>query len=395
MAGTRLGRIAFWRGWQRGPRRLLKWGLVAMLALVVVIGGYWYYQHSIQYPSTDDAYIKADVVRVAPQVTGHVIAVPVSDQQYVKQGELLFQLDPKPFAYRVAQAKANLAQVKKTVAAQQAAVKAAAANVRDRQAKLQNARLHYRRTKDLAARHVAAQSELDDARASLDSARADLALAQAKLHQAKVQLGTTGKENSLIQQARSALDQDKLDLAYTHIHAPCSGQLSGVRLQPGDTVHAGEQQFALVCQKYFWVYANFKETDLTRIRPGQVASIYVDMYPNHTFRGVVENVNPASGSAFSLLPPENATGNWVKVTQRVPVRILFVNDSRNYPLRVQTSTEVTINTGPGSKPLGRPRGHGLSNEQAIALAQRLGLTLPGPKSTRVAEDAIPQAPTEK
>ncbi|MEJ2645929.1 MAG: HlyD family secretion protein [Gammaproteobacteria bacterium] len=355
-------------------KRSVRWGLVGLAAVAVAAVGYVYYRHTIRYPSTDDAYIAANVVTVSAQVTGRALKVPVSNQALVSNGQLLFELDPRPFQYRVQEAQAQLALARQTVTADEAAVEAAKATVQDRQARLQNASTQYRRMKRLAARHLQPQSALDDARTTLDSARADLALAKAKLNQAEKTLGTPGQQNQRIRQARAQLKNAQLDLAHTRVHAPCSGQLSGVKMQPGDMVSAGSAQFALVCNDRYWVNANYKETDLTRIRPGQVADLSVDMYPGHTFHGIVESVNPASGTAFSLLPPENATGNWVKVTQRVPVRILVVDANRRYPLRVQTSAEVSIDTGGRTKPKGLARGQVLSNTQAEALAKRKGLT---------------------
>jgi len=359
-------------------KRSTRWSLVGLAAVAVAAGGYLYYRHTARYPNTDDAYVAANVATISAQVTGRALKVPVSDQAQVKAGQLLFELDPRPFRYRVQKAKARLALARQTVTAEEAAVAAAKATVQDRQARLHNARTQYRRAKRLAARHVKPQSALDDARTTLDSARADLALAKAKLNQAKKTLGTPGQHNQRIRQAQAELKSAQLNLAHTQVHAPCSGQLSGVKLQSGDTVSAGAAQFSLVCSNRYWVAANYKETDLTRIRPGQVATLSVDMYPGHTFHGIVESVNPASGSAFSLLPPENATGNWVKVTQRVPVRILVVDANPRYPLRVKTSAEVSIDTGGRTQPEGLARGHVLSNAQAEALAKRKGLTSKAP-----------------
>lgn len=333
-------------------RRVIIWSAVAVVVVALGIGGYFYYEHSIRYPSTDDAYVKANVVHVAAQVSGRTISVPVSDQQFVHKGQLLFKLDSQPFKVTLAQAQAQLALARQTVAADQAAVQAAQANVASAQATLHNAKLHYQRMRSLRSHSSVSQSALDDAQASLDTAKAKLGLEQAKLHQAKMQLGKTGNQNARVREAQAAVKKARLNLGYATIDAPCTGQLSNVSLQSGDMVQAGQQLFALVCTDKFWVYANFKETDLNRIRPGQKASISVDMYPGRTFHGVVQSINPASGAAFSLLPPENATGNWVKVTQRVPVRILVTNPSPHYPLRVQTSTNVTIDTGPNSQPVG-------------------------------------------
>ncbi len=333
--------------------RPLWWILIAVAVIVLGGGGYWYHVHSTRYPSTDDAYVKANVVRVAPQVSGRVISVPVSDQQFVHKGQLLFKIDPRSFQLAVNQAQASLALTRQSVASLQAAVQAAQAEIANRQAQLANDRLHAQRMRRLYARHSVSKAQVDDANAQLKSARAALSLARAKLQQARMQLGTVGQRNERVKEAQAKLGQAKLDLSHTVVRAPCNGRLSNVSLQSGNMVEAGQSQFALVCNDRFWVYANFKETDLDRIRPGQKAEVKVDMYPGHTFRGVVQNIGAASGAAFSLLPPENATGNWVKVTQRVPVRILITDPSPKYPLRVQTSTEVTVDTGSGSTPAGR------------------------------------------
>lgn len=334
-------------------RRFTIWSVVVLVVVALAVGGYFYYRHSERYPSTDDAYIKANVVHVAAQVSGRATQVPVDDQQAVKKGQLLFKIDRRPFRIALAQAQAQLALAQQTVSADQAAVQAAKANVESAQATLHNASLDFRRMRSLRAHNSVSQSALDNAQAALATARAKLGLAKAKLHQARMQLGQTGKDNAHVREAEAKVHQAKLNLSYTTVSAPCAGQLSNVKLQSGDMIQAGRELFALVCSNKFWVYANFKETDLNRIRPGQKATVAVDMYPGHTFHGVVQSINPASGAAFSLLPPENATGNWVKVTQRVPVRVLITDPTHKYPLRVQTSTVVTIDTGP----LGQSLGH--------------------------------------
>jgi len=357
-------------------KRLLRWGVVVVAMIAVAVGGYFYYQHGRYYPSTNDAYVKANVIKVSPEVKGRIQSIAVSDQDSVHAGQTLFRIDPTTYRAKVHEAQADLALARQTVTADEAAVKAARASVTDRKVRLRQARTNFHRIKRLVSQDVKPKSALTDARAALDSARAALHLAQAKLNQAQKELGSTGTRNERVQKAQAQLDQAQKHLADTRVTAPCTGRVSGVKLQQGDVVQSGAPQFALVCQNRYWVYANFKETDLTRIRPGQTADINVDMYPNHAFHGIVQNVNPASGTAFSLLPPENATGNWVKVPQRVPVRILVVDTSDDYPLRVQTSTEVTVETGTGNKPDGRARGHGLSNSQALALARRKGLGQP-------------------
>lgn len=354
----------------------LKWILITIAGIALMVAGYFYYQYKVRYPSTDDAYLKANVVKVTPQVSGQIDSLPVDDQQRVHKGQLLFSIDKRPFLYQAEGAQAALSLARQQVAADQAAVDAAKADVSDKQALLVNARRQYSRTRKLTQRHLRSQSDLDDAEAKLKGARAALQLARAKLKQAQKTLGSSGERNQRVKKAQATLKAARFKLAHTQVKAPCNGHIAGLTLQQGDMVNAGSSQFALVCSDRFWVYANFKETDITRIRPGQEADISVDMYPNHPFHGIVESINPASGAAFSLLPPENATGNWVKVAQRVPVRILVVDADPDYPLRVQTSAEVTLDTGAGHPPEGLRRGAVLSDSQAIARARRAGISIP-------------------
>lgn len=355
-------------------RRWFVWGGVVMAAIILGIGGYFYDVYAEHHPGTDDAYIKASVVHIAPQLSGKVSELHVADQRHVDKGDLLLRIDPAPYEAAVRSAEARLAMARQTVAANMAAVAAAKAALADKRAALQNAETHLRRAKALARTQATPRAQLDDARSARNQARADVHLAAAKFARAKQQLGTPGDTNFRIRMAKAALTKARINLEHTHLTAPCSGRISGAaELHRGDFLSAGRPSFSLVCDGSRWVYANFEETDLMRIRPGQKATISVDMYPDHKFYGIVESIDPASGTAFSLLPPENATGNWVKVTQRVPVRILVIDTNPAYPLSVQTSTEVTIDTGSSNKPTGRPRDSELSDAAAMAQARRLGI----------------------
>jgi len=169
-------------------------------------------------------------------------------------------------------------------------------------------------------------------------------VAQAKLEEARRQLGKPGDQNDRIVQAKAVYDQAQWQVDNTTVSAACNGQVSELNLQPGNVVGADKPAFVLVCSNRYWVDANYKETQLEHIRPGQPATIHIDMYPDHPFHGVVENISAATGSVFSLLPPQNANGNWVKVIQRVPVRIRIDNPDPAFPLLVGTSTTVTIDT---------------------------------------------------
>jgi membrane fusion protein, multidrug efflux system len=319
--------------------------LVVSLALLLTAGGtYAYWRHGRLYPSTDDAYVEANVVQVAAQVTGRITGVHMQDQAHVRAEQPLFDIDRRPFEYAVAQARARLQLARQAMGSGVAAVRAAEAEVENQKVQLDKSRKNAVRVADLRAQGFVSAQAYDDAVAANDAARAQLQVAEARLNQARLNLGREGEQNDRIREAEAALQQAELDLTHTHITAACEGQIAQLSLQPGNTVRAGMPLFALVCTDKFWVDANFKETQLERIRPGQPVDIEIDMYGSHRFEGRVENISRASGAAFSLLPPQNATGNWVKVTQRVPVRIAVTASDPDFPLRVGTSATVTVDT---------------------------------------------------
>jgi membrane fusion protein (multidrug efflux system) len=318
----------------------------AVLVVALAIGSYLYWHHATLYPSTDDAYVQAHVVTIAPQVSGQVDQVRVRNQQAVAAGQTLFTLDRAPFEYAVEQAQSALTQAQTSLGEDHAAVTATEAAVNAAQVKLENAARTAKRAERLRHRGYASEQNYDDAEAAKRAAAAELKVAKANLAEARIRAGTSTTDSAAIRKAKAELKQAQWNLGHTTIKASCSGHVANVTLRPGDAVQDGVSPFKLVCDKEWWVDANYKETDLERIRPGQAATIKVDMYPGHVFKGKVLAINPASGAAFSLLPPENATGNWVKVTQRVPVRveILGADPNPDYPLRVGTSATVTIDT---------------------------------------------------
>jgi len=321
-----------------------KWAIAAFVTAALLAGAFLYWHHSEVFPSTDDAYVSAHVVQVAAQITGPVTQVYVSNQQSVHKGDPLFEIDQTSFHLAMAQAQARLVLARQSVSADAAAVAAAEAELADRNVLLHNTEASAERTRQLRDKGFVSAQAYDNAEAGVQSTKAQLNLAAAKVHQAQMTLGGAGAQNERIREALVAVDQARLNLDHTRVLAACSGHIAELSLRPGDIVQHGTALFALVCDRQYWVDANFKETELERIRPGQMADISVDMYPDHHFHGRVENVSGASGAAFSLLPPENATGNWVKVTQRVPVRVTVLDPDPAHPLRVGTSAQVTIDT---------------------------------------------------
>lgn len=325
-------------------KNVLRWSIVAAVLLVMAGGGYWYYRYLTLYPSTQDAYVGAHSVAPAPEVPGRVVAVFVHDHERVHRGALLFALDPTPYRIAVDAARAALARAKNTIDTEEARVAAARAALVLARASLANDAKNARRATRLLKSGDITRSGYDNAMTALAVARARVALARAQLRAAERQLGAPIPRNPLWQQASSALARARWRFAQTDVRAGCTGIVTGSSLRAGDVLAAGQSPFDIVCTRRWWVTANYKETDLSRIRVGQPARVSIDMYPGVVFRGRVISIAPAAGTAFSLLPPENATGNWVKVTQRVPVRVLLTRIPPGHPLHMGTSATVTINT---------------------------------------------------
>ena len=323
-------------------RKLVKWGIAALILLAAIVAGIVYWKESKHAVSTENAYVNANRIDIAAQVAGPIVAVHVRDQQHVNKGDLLVEIDARPYQIAVDAAQAQLEIAYQTTSSESAAVAAARAQVSQRQAELRNAQSNERRVRDLIERKLISQQSAEAMITEAETAQAAVHAAEANLQQAQSALGEAGKRNATVRAAVAKLDQAKLDLEHTRIFAPASGWLANFGLRPGSTVQVGFVLFAIISDEEYWVDANFKETELDRIRPGQQATIRVDMYRDREFRGVVESLSVGSGAAFSLLPAQNATGNWVKVTQRVPVKVRFDDFDPSFPLRVGATASVDV-----------------------------------------------------
>ncbi|HED17877.1 MAG TPA: HlyD family secretion protein [Gammaproteobacteria bacterium] len=331
------------------------WTLSLILLAVATAGAYVFLRHEAVYPGTSDAYVTAHVVRIEPQISGRITGLPVKDHQAVDKDQLLLEIDARSYRIALQRAQAELLLAQQQALAADAGVQAAGAAISQLQAQLDNTRRNYGRDTRLLARKAVSQAQTDSDRDKLREAEAALIAGQADHHRA---LREQDEAGARIDVAKTTLDRARLNLSYTTINAPVSGLLGKISVRPGDLVQAGQQLFPLVEDHTFWVNANYKETDLARIKAGQPATISIDMYPDKTFHGVVESLSPASGTAFSLLPPENATGNWVKVTQRFPVRVRVITRDSDRPLRIGASCSVTVDTS-GAAESGKP-----ANDQA-------------------------------
>ncbi len=319
------------------------------LWLVVLMAGsgglYWYWQRGQTFEATENAYVNAHVVRIAAQVTGQVIDLQVDENQAAKKDQPLLHIDPAPFKIAVNRASAQLQQARYQVQRTTASLHDAKATVRQREAELQNAKAVNARTQELFADKLVAKERADLTDTQVKTAEAALDSARARLAAERANLGSDGDQNETIRQAVAALEQAEWDLRNCELLAPVAGNVTNLQTRTGDVVAKNQTLFTLIDTSEFWIDANFKETQLEHITPGLDAEIRIDMYPSKLFHGKVESISGGSGAAFSLLPTQNATGNWVKIAQRVPVKIRVLDPDPHYPLRIGTSGSVRVNIG--------------------------------------------------
>jgi len=330
--------------WQRARLPLLIAGPVVVLALAI-----YFYMSGGRYEKTDDAYVMAARTAISANVPGRVVELAVHDNQTVRRGDLLYRLDDAPFRIYVEEAQAQLATAMLQVESLKATYLQRQADLASAQETLAFQQSELDRQKRLIASGIASQAQVDRATHALDEARSRLAGVQHEITGVVAQLGGNPRiepaKHPAVLQAQAALDRARLNLSYTTITAPSDGVVTRVeQLQVGNYVAASTPVFALVATHDVWLEANFKEDQLGHVRAGQAASIKIDSYPGRTFKGKVASVSPGTGSQFSMLPAENATGNWVKVVQRLPVRIELEDLDPAYPLHAGLSANVNVDT---------------------------------------------------
>lgn len=355
-AHVRQGRLREWatETWadKARLRRVLMIGGVAVVALTALT--IWLFGG--RYTGTDDSYVHAAKLMVTTDVSGLVKSVDVVEGQHVKKGQVLFTLDPKPFQIALMNAKSALAQASLDVKSQEANYKGLQAQVAAQQAQVNLAQLTFDRDAALLRQNAIAPQTVDQARMSLETARATLASLQ---QNAQTQLDKLLGDPNLpperapsYLQAKAAVDEAQRQLDHSVVRAPFEGDVTEVdSLQPGTLVISALSSFSttsavgLVSTTNVWIDANMKETDLTHVRVGDPVDVTIDTYPGHTWHGRVDAVSRASDSAFSALPSENSSANWVKVVQRIPVRVNLDMKAGDPPLRAGMSAVVTIDTG--------------------------------------------------
>jgi membrane fusion protein, multidrug efflux system len=333
-----------------GLRRHRRFLLLVVLPLVALVAGLTFYLNGGRYVGTDDAYVGAQKVLITPDISGKIDKVVVKEGQQVNPGDVLFEIDPVPFRLALAQAKANLAQAKVTYDNLIADLKIYGQMAELAQQGMDLKKRDVERKSTLVKSNFGSQLDLDNASTALVTASAQYQLLQQKIATAKASLlGNPDlplEEFPPYAQAQAALDQAQRNLDHTVMRAPIAGVATQVdQIQLGRFVTAGMAVFSVIDTSNPWVDANPKESDFTHVATGQTVTIEVDAFPDHVFKGTVGSLSPGTGAQFAILPPQNASGNFVKVVQRVPVRIYFdKNDKLVRKLKAGMSVYATIDT---------------------------------------------------
>jgi membrane fusion protein (multidrug efflux system) len=326
--------------------------LIILSAAVFGIQKYIYFQH---HEDTDDAQLEGDISPVLPRVSGYVTALNISDNQKVKAGDTLVKLDDREYKLKVSQAQAaldnataNVDVVKANAISSEAAYETAKANIESNKIKIWKATQDFNRYEKLLADKSITQQQFDAAKAEKESAESSLDVAKKQQEATQKQYQAAQQQiqyaQSIIAQRQADLDYAKLQLSYTTLIAPIGGIISKKNVELGQFVQSGQSLFAIVIDSDVWVVANFKETQLEKMKPGQVVDVKVDAFPDLKVQGTLSSFSAATGARFSLLPPDNASGNFVKVVQRVPVKILLTSSKEIIStLRPGMSVKVTIN----------------------------------------------------
>lgn len=340
--------------------------LVLPVLLIAAIGagswfGHEYWVNGRFMISTDDAYVQGDITNIAPKLTGYVAKVNVVANQHVKAGDVLVTLDGGDYKIAAEQAEAQIATQKLAlvrfdaqIEAAQAALAQAQASKTALEATARGAEITLSRQEDLAAKKAGVRAELDNARVANDQAKANLSGADSAIASAKANISVVSAQKaeaeSQIRSLELTRDKAERDLSFTVLKAPYDGVIGNLAVQTGDLVAPGQRLAALVPVENLYIEANFKETQVEGIKPGAKVAVHVDAIADHVIEGTVESISPASGSVFSLLPPENATGNFTKVIQRLPVRIAIPKAALDRgDLRAGLSVVVDIDSRTGGK----------------------------------------------
>lgn len=327
--------------------------LVLLPALVVVIG-LFYFLLGGRYVATDNAYVGAQKVLITPEVSGKVVRIAVTEGQLLEPGDELFAIDPAPYRFTAREAEARLVRVRNDLAALKANLASLSRQIELSRQTLAATRADFDRKTRLRGDRISTESDLDKARVALVAAQTQLEQLEQRERTARIQLlgdpGLPVESYPQFIEASVALERAKRDLANTVLRAPIAGVATQVSsIQMGRYLTAGMAVFSVISSEVLWIDANPKETDLTYVRPGQPVAIAVDAFPDRPLRGTVAAISPGTGAQFAILPPQNAAGNWIKIVQRVPMRVALAPGQDLRRLRAGMSATIEIDTGRRSR----------------------------------------------
>lgn len=333
------------RRWGRSALRLVL--LVAIPAIALVAGGAWYVSTG-RYVTTENAYVKAHVIAVSPNIDGRVTRVLVDENQRVVAGDLLFTLDQTPHLMLVRRAEARRDNTRQNIEATRAEYHQIQAEIREAESAIVYYRNEAQRQRELARKAITTRARHEQAEHNLRGANRRVATLNQKVRTVLARLGGNPDRPAEVhpdyQAAETEISMARMNLGYTEIRAPIDGVVTRLKLEPGEWVEEGQPAFGLIAIDRTWIEANLKETQLTHVREGQPVEVEVDAYPDVVWPASVASISPATGAEFSVLPPQNASGNWVKVVQRLPVRIELEHRPDHPPLRAGMTATVTIDT---------------------------------------------------
>jgi len=316
--------------------------LLSLLLLMFAYFGWSLYENSLTYEVTDNAYVGANVLQVSSRISGQILQIPIVNNQSVKKGDLLFGLDDEPYRVTIKQHQAKLNQSTQNVSVDLSAISIARSRLDETKVQLGSAKLTASRQEELARKNFLSPQALDNSKAAVALAEAGVRQAEAELVQTGQKVKSVDTKNPAVQESIADLEQARLNLKYSKAYSPVDGSIANLTARPGTYVQAGQPLFAIIDDHNWWVDANFKETQLEGVVPGQLAKIRLSRCPKIEFNGVVESISGGTGASFSLLPAQNANGNWVKVTQRIPVRIRFTQRSASCPFIIGASAEARV-----------------------------------------------------
>ena len=333
----------------RARVRLLRFALLVVVPLLVVAGGLIVWQHGGRVVSTENAYVKADIAQISPEVVGRVISVAVTDHARVAAGTELVRIDPVPYRLALAKAEAELDLARTQVETARANLRETRSEMGEVENRATFLAKQLQRQQSLAATGVVSASRLEEAQNEAAVAQDRLSVVRRRLERVLTTLGGNADipvdQHALVRDKIADRDRAALDLAHTTIFAPVGGIAVNVKLQVGEQVKASTPLFVIVADRRPWIEANLKETTLTYVKVGQRVKVVLDIYPDEIWEGEVASISPAAGSEFAILPPQNASGNWVKVVQRLPVKIRLLPHDGESELRAGMTATVDIDTG--------------------------------------------------